>query len=137
MRDLACIATRIIYSILILMSCLSGFAYAETADNMSTNDLQGEATEITFLEFGSVKCLSCKQMQPIMEAIASEYAGKVKVVFHDVWAKDGKEIGRKYSIRLIPTQVFLDKNGIEIARHEGFFPREEIEKLLAENGVSR
>jgi thioredoxin 1 len=89
--------------------------------------------KITFLELGSVTCIPCKQMKPVMESIEKRYAGQVKVVFHDVW-KD-KRPAEQYKIRLIPTQVFLDKNGKELLRHEGFFAEAEIDKFLASQGV--
>jgi thioredoxin 1 len=36
---------------------------------------------------------------------------------------------------LIPTQVFLDANGKEFFRHEGFYPEKEIDKLLQSKGI--
>lgn len=90
---------------------------------------------VTFVELGSVKCIPCKMMQPVMKAIEQEYAGQVKVVFHDVWTAEGKPFGARYQIRVIPTQVFLDKNGTEYYRHEGFFPKAELVKILKQKGV--
>ena len=90
---------------------------------------------VTFIELGSVNCIPCKMMQPIMEEIEKEYAGQVKVVFHDVWTDEGRPYAQQYQIRLIPTQVFLDKEGNEYSRHEGFFPKEELVKVLKQKGV--
>lgn len=114
-----------------IMCCAQG-VYASTGVQ---SDLPTGDEQITFVELGSVKCIPCKQMQPIMNAIESEYAGRVKVVFHDVWTDEGQEYGQLYSVRLIPTQVFLDAGGNEVFRHEGFFPKEEIVKVLREAGV--
>ncbi|RJR31758.1 MAG: thioredoxin [Candidatus Latescibacterota bacterium] len=90
---------------------------------------------VTFVELGSVRCIPCKKMQPIMKEIEEEYADKVKVVFHDVWTPEGKPYAQKYGIRVIPTQVFLDKDGKEYFRHEGFFPKDELVKVLKQKGV--
>ncbi len=90
---------------------------------------------VTFVEIGSVKCIPCKKMQPIMKDIEKEYAGKVKVVFYDVWTPEGKPYGKQYGIRVIPTQVFLDKDDKEYFRHEGYFPKEELVKVLKQKGV--
>ena len=89
---------------------------------------------VTFIEIGADRCIPCKKMQPIMKEIAGTYAGRVQVVFYDVW-KD-PEPGRHYGIQLIPTQIFMDRKGKEIARHVGFFPKEEILELLKKHGVS-
>jgi thioredoxin 1 len=90
---------------------------------------------VTFVELGSVRCIPCKKMQPVMKAIEEKYAGAVKVVFHDVWTDEGKAKGEKYNVRLIPTQVFLDAAGKEFYRHEGFLPEQEIHKLLKRRGL--
>ncbi|RJP70290.1 MAG: thioredoxin [Ignavibacteriales bacterium] len=91
--------------------------------------------KVTFVELGSVNCIPCKKMQPIMKSIEERYGKQVKVVFHDVWKEDQKHYGEKYRIKLIPTQVFLDENGKEFFRHEGFYPEAEIDKLLEKRGV--
>jgi len=96
-------------------------------------DLDFSRHLITFIELGADKCIPCKAMQPIMKEIAAEYKGKVQVVFYDVW-KD-PEPARKYAIQLIPTQVFIDKNGKEVFRHTGLFPKDELVAFLNKQGV--
>ena len=94
-----------------------------------------ETVRVTFVELGSLKCVPCKMMQPIIKEIEEEYKGQVKVVFHDVWTKEGNPYAVKYKIRVIPTQIFLDSNGREYFRHEGFFPKEDLVKVLEMQGV--
>jgi len=96
-------------------------------------DVDFSAYKVTFIELGADRCIPCKQMQPIMKDIATTFADRVQVVFYDVW-KD-PEPARKYKIQLIPTQVFMDQKGNEIARHVGLFPKEEILELLKKHGV--
>jgi thioredoxin 1 len=90
---------------------------------------------VTFVELGSVNCIPCRMMQPIMREIESTYAGQVSVVFHDVWTKEGKPYVKKYGVRVIPTQVFLDSKGVEYYRHEGYFPKEQLVAVLKMKGV--
>ncbi len=90
---------------------------------------------VTFVELGSVNCIPCKMMQPVMEEVEKQYGAKVEVIFHDVWTDGGKPFAQQYKIRVIPTQVFLDAEGNEFFRHEGFFPKEEIDKLLQSKGI--
>lgn len=89
--------------------------------------------KITFIELGSVNCIPCRQMQPIMKEIAAEYPDQVRVVFYDVWKNPAP--GEYYKIQLIPTQVFLDERGNELFRHVGVFPKEDLVKFLKEHGV--
>ena len=100
-----------------------------------TNAAAAENILVTFVELGSVRCIPCKMMQPIMKDIEKDYAGQVKVVFHDVWTPEGEPFAQTYKIRVIPTQVFLDKEGKEYFRHEGFFPKDELVKVLKQKGV--
>jgi thioredoxin 1 len=82
------------------------------------------------VDLGAGKCIPCKKMAPILEKLSKKYAGIVDVVFIDVW-KDAKA-GKPYRIRLIPTQVFIDLSGNEVFRHEGFFSKQEIERVFRE-----
>jgi thioredoxin 1 len=90
---------------------------------------------VTFVEIGAARCIPCKAMQPIMKAVAEEYRGKVLVVFHDVWTQQGRLDAEKYNIRMIPTQVFLDREGKEYYRHEGYFPKVDVVRVLQMQGV--
>ena len=70
-----------------------------------------------------------------MKEIEEEYRETVKVVFYDVQSSEGRPYAEKYKIRMIPTQVFLDKDGKEFYRHVGFFPKEEIIKIIKLKGI--
>lgn len=89
--------------------------------------------KITFLELGSVGCIPCKKMQPVMKNIERKYGDQIKVIFHDV--RKEKDKVEKYKITLIPTQVFLDENGKEIHRHVGYYPEKEIDAFLKTQGL--
>jgi thioredoxin 1 len=76
------------------------------------------------VDVGAGRCIPCKAMAPILEDLRTQYAGKLEVLFVDVW-KD-PEAGRPYQIRMIPTQIFYGKDGRELARHEGFMSKAQI-----------
>jgi len=119
-------------------SAASLLIVASMQDSMARdtkNVNEAEKYKVTFIELGSVRCIPCKKMQPIMEEIKKEYAGQVNVVFHDVWTEKGRPYAQKYKIQAIPTQVFLDGEGNEYFRHEGFFPKEELIRVLKKQGV--
>jgi thioredoxin 1 len=69
-------------------------------------------------------------MQPVMKKGGGRVPRQVKVVFYDVWTPQGAPYGQQYKIRAIPIQVFLDRNGKEYFRHEGFFDFETLEKAV-------
>jgi len=86
------------------------------------------------IELGSVSCIPCKMMAPILDELRKEYAGRLQADFIDV--NQDRDAARKFGIRVIPTQVFLDAGGKELFRHEGFFPKEEILAKWKELGVN-
>jgi len=106
---------------------------SETTSNKNVGPVEHR---VTFVEIGSVNCIPCRMMQPVMREIEREFPVQVRVVFHDVWTPAGRPYAQKYGIQAIPTQVFLDKNGKEYYRHIGFFPKEEVVKILKMKGVN-
>jgi len=132
----------IIYLSLVILSfqaCSQNSVYNNKSGNVtSTSGLSKQTLsgyKVTFIELGSVRCIPCKKMQPVMKSIEEKYGDQVKVVFHDVWTPEGQPFGDKFAIQSIPTQVFLDENGKEFFRHVGYFPEEELVKVLKEKGV--
>jgi thioredoxin 1 len=88
---------------------------------------------MVMLELGSVGCIPCEQMKPVMEKLKTNYKGKLEVIFVDV--RKDREDGRKFGVAMIPTQVFLDRSGKEIHRHIGFYRYEEIVPVLKKAGI--
>ncbi len=87
----------------------------------------------TLAEFGSDTCIYCKEMQPILEKLASEYKDRLNIVIIDVYAQ--MELTKQYKITALPTQVVFDESGKEITRHVGFWSREQILSQLRAMGI--
>jgi peptidylprolyl isomerase len=87
----------------------------------------------TLAEFGRGVCIPCKEMKPILEKLAIEYKGKLNVVIVEI--DDNMDLTRKYGIMAIPTQIVFDRNGKEVTRHMGLWPREEIIAQLKKMGI--
>ncbi len=120
----------VVLGLLVLIGCGSG--QSKTNETVQTIDKSG-APQVTFVELGSVNCIPCKAMVPVMAAVEHKFGAQLKVEFHDV--KKEPQYGRQYGIRLIPTQVFLDRQGTEFFRHEGFFPEAAIDSVLQSHGL--
>ena len=83
-----------------------------------------------FVEVGADSCIPCKMMKPVLEELRSDYAGRLSIEFADVW--ESPELGDKYGVQTIPTQVIYDASGTEVFRHIGFWAKEEIDAKLTE-----
>lgn len=129
----------LVVGLILMVSCGQNSNIADKAKDSGASSINNLTTEkkykVTFIELGSVNCIPCKRMQPVMKSIETKYPNDVKVVFHDVWTEEGKPYGTKYGIGSIPTQIFLDETGKEYFRHEGFFPESELVKVLQQKGI--
>ncbi len=130
---------KYIYITIFLVLLAVVFGFRNVSNNTEATLTQEETTndeiKVTFVELGSVGCIPCDKMQPIMKEIEEEYKGQVKVVFHDVKTAEGQPYIKEFGIRAIPTQVFLDKDGNEYFRHLGFFAKDELVEILKMQGV--
>jgi thioredoxin 1 len=135
---------KYIYIIIFLVLLVVVFGFKKVSNNseatlnesaLTQESVKTEDIKATFVELGSVGCIPCDKMQPIMKEIAEEYKGQVKVIFYDVRTVFGEPYKNKFKVRAIPTQVFLDKDGKEYFRHLGFFTKDELVKVLQRQGV--
>lgn len=79
------------------------------------------------VDFWAPWCGPCRRVSPIVEELAGEYEGKVKICKCNVDENDA--IPMKYSIRNIPTLLFF-KNGELVDRLVGAVPKQEIEDKI-------
>ncbi len=122
---------RLLPLVVVMFLALCGCSNASEIDTILSNAKKdGKAV---MLELGSVGCIPCEQMKPVMEKLRTNYKGKLEVFFVDV--RKDKENGRRFGVYVIPTQVFLDKSGKEFHRHIGFYGYEEIVLVLKKAGI--
>ncbi|NQV31789.1 MAG: thioredoxin family protein, partial [Phycisphaeraceae bacterium] len=104
---------------------LTGLVTFAWAANRASEPLEVAGSGLPrLLDLGADKCIPCKKMAPILDAMKEEFAGRLQVDFIDVWKHP--EEAPKYRVTTIPTQIFLSPDGKELFRHIGFFSREDI-----------
>lgn len=91
--------------------------------------------KVTMVDVGAKECIPCKMMAPIMEELEKEYhdTGRAAILFIDVWKH--RDQAQRFGLRVIPTQIFYDKDGREVMRHEGFMDKKTIVAVLQKLGV--
>jgi thioredoxin 1 len=117
---------KVVMMAVAVLLAFSEFSSAGDID-ASLNKAKAEG-KIVMLELGSVGCISCEQMKPVMARLSDAYKGKMEVIFVDV--REDRTTARKFGVFVIPVQVFLNKKGKEFHRHIGFYSYEEIVPML-------
>lgn len=84
-------------------------------------------TGTVIADFGATWCGPCKALAPIVEKIADEHAGKVKVLSIDI--DDLPDTTKKYGVKSVPT-ILVFKNGEKVGQSVGLTSRENILKML-------
>lgn len=117
-------------SILAVVFFASAASSAEPAGRVPEVPVRGM---VTMVDLGAKKCIPCKMMAPILEELEKEYQGRATIIFIDVWVDASQ--GKRFGIRTIPTQIFYDREGKEVQRHEGFMDKKTIVAELQKLGV--
>ena len=79
------------------------------------------------VDFTATWCGPCRQLAPIVEKLADEFEGKIKVGKLDI--DESRQIAEKYGIRSVPT-VLVFEGGQKKAQHIGLTSRDKLVQLL-------
>jgi thioredoxin 1 len=96
-----------------------------TTNNFETEVLKSDTPVL--VDFWAAWCGPCRMVAPVIDQLAEQYSGKVKVVKLNV--DENPEIAEKYQILSIPT-VYLFKNGKHSDALVGARPKQSFEEML-------
>jgi thioredoxin 1 len=99
--------------------------FEATDQNFQNQVLDSEIPAL--VDFWAVWCAPCRTIAPHVEALANDYAGKIRVGKFDIDANP--EVPTKFDIRSIPTLIVF-KGGKVVGQIVGAVPRAKIEELI-------
>lgn len=97
----------------------------KSADDFTKNVLQSDVP--VFVDFWATWCGPCRMVGPIVEQLADEYEGKVKICKVDV--DSNQELSQMYQVMSIPTLMVFN-NGKMLDKKIGAAPKQELVKML-------
>lgn len=101
--------------------------------NADSETFQAEVLDAegpVMVDFGAVWCSPCKMLDPIVDELAAEWAGAVKVVKVDI--DHSPDIAFQYQIMGVPT-LMVFKDGEVLDRMSGFKPKDKILQKFSEH----
>jgi thioredoxin 1 len=101
----------------------------EVSDSSFDGDILKSAVPV-LVDFWAPWCGPCRSVAPVIDDLATQYAGKLKVAKINV--DESTEVAMRYQITSIPTFI-LFKNGQVADRALGALPRSEFVKLIDRN----
>ncbi len=118
-----------LFSLLIITGCSQAADSAKTAEVVPGIPVKNT---VTLVDVGATTCIPCRMMAPILEEVKKEYAGRAAVIFIDAFDQANAGKAKAFKVMTIPAQIFYDKQGREVFRHEGFFDKKSIIAKLDE-----
>jgi thioredoxin 1 len=101
----------------------------EVSDSSFDGDILKSSVPV-LVDFWAPWCGPCRSVAPVIDDLATQYAGKLKVAKINV--DESTEVAMRYQITSIPTFI-LFKNGQVADRALGALPRSEFVKLIDRN----
>lgn len=93
--------------------------------NFDTEVLQSEVPVL--IDFTATWCQPCRAIAPLVNQLAGEYEGRVKVTSLDIDESPG--VAQRYQIRGVPTLVMI-KGGQVVGQQVGAVPKTKIAALM-------
>ncbi len=87
---------------------------------------------LTIVDFWATWCGPCRMIAPVLDQIATEYAGQVKVAKLDV--DTNIKTATRFNVRSIPLLLFF-KNGKVVDQIVGAAPRAQIESKVQQHAA--
>jgi len=105
---------------------MAGNGIVEVTDASFDQDVL-KADQPVLVDFWATWCGPCRAIAPIVDELAKEYQGKVKIGKMDVDRNNATPM--RYGVRGIPT-LLVFKNGEVKEQIVGYVPKEQIQKAL-------
>ncbi len=117
-------------ALVLMLFTVAGSCRADESSGVPEVPVKGM---VTMVDLGATGCIPCMIMSHVVDSLQKKYQGQAAIYFIDI-KKYPKE-GPKFGINVIPTQIFYNKDGKEVYRHEGVMLEGAVTAKLESLGV--
>ncbi|MFD5113638.1 thioredoxin [Streptomyces sp. NPDC058391] len=115
-------------------NCQAPLPWIAAADDADFGTVAEQAELPVLVDLWATWCGPCRMVSPALEQVATELAGRIKLVKVDIDASPA--VARRFEVQAVPTLLVLD-HGRPVARQAGAVPapalRQWVEKALTDS----
>lgn len=98
-----------------------------TVNDLNFDDEVVQSDVPVLVDFTATWCAPCRQIAPLIDQLADEYAGRAKVAKLDI--DDSRATAERYRIRGVPT-LLVFKRGEIVGQQTGMAPKTVLSSML-------
>jgi len=108
------------------------FSHKPSSSDGFTKAADAVASRPTVIDFASELCLECKELDQSMKPLIPKYKNKINFekVYVNTNTPETKKLMKEYNINVVPTLVFVNKQGKVVRKTEGSMSQQKLEGYL-------
>lgn len=120
--------------IILLILIVPLVIYFALSRSTGTAVVEAQINQPQMIKFASRMCYDCQRLEKVLQTVYPEYRDKVTLT--EITVQDNsssvQNMIKKYNVKLVPTSIFIDKNGDIKARVEGYMDENTLKNHLEE-----
>ncbi len=84
--------------------------------------------KVTMIGFGINLCIPCREMARVIEKLKLTFGKNVAFFYIEKWSHP--DLAERFNVKLVPTQLLFNKEGVEVHRHVDVMDEAEIIRLI-------
>ena len=122
----------IIALVILIAPVIVYYGLEKNSENKVVLQAQAQVGKPTVVKLYSTMCLDCKKLDSVTKEVMPMYADKLNYQAYNVQnnEKGADKYIDKYNVTLVPTMIFLNKDGSLYKKTEGYLEKRQLEQIL-------
>lgn len=107
-------------------------SYSSSNNEAYMNEAKAVMSKPKVMDFSSELCYECKELDKAMKPLEPKYKDKIifKKIYINTKSAESQKMIKKYAINVVPTLVFINKEGKVVRKVEGSISQQKLEGYL-------